>query len=94
MRYKKGARIMPGYKRIPLEIKNEVLTRSKTGVPVVDLATQYGISTKTIYNWLGESSGNISHLEVAKLRKENEYLLGLVGRLTLESAKFKKKLQH
>lgn len=86
---------MAGYKRIPLEIKNEVLSRSKTGVAVVDLAKQYGLSTKTIYYWLRcEVSGNISQLEIIKLRKENEYLLGLVGRLTLESSKIKKKLQH
>jgi len=86
---------MAGYKRIALEIKNEVIARSKAGVSVADLAKQYALSTKTIYYWLRtEASGNMSQLTITKLRKENEYLLGLVGRLTVEVSKSKKKLQH
>jgi len=43
---------MGAYKRIPKEIKDEILARLKQGNKVVDLASQYAISTKTIYNWL------------------------------------------
>lgn len=86
---------MAGYKRISLEIKNEILKKIKDGQTAKDLAPLYGISTKTIYNWLRDSlEGGVSPLEIGKLRKENEFLLGLVGRLTVEVTKSKKKLRH
>jgi transposase-like protein len=86
---------MASYKRISLEIKNEILKKIKDGQTAKDLAPLYGISTKTIYNWLRDHlEGGVSPLEIGKLRKENEFLLGLVGRLTVEVSKSKKKLRH
>ncbi len=83
---------MGGYKRIPKEIKDEVLARIKQGHKVPQLASEYGISTKTIYNWL--SSGvavEVSALEHARVKRERDDLLRLVGNLTLEVEKRKKK---
>jgi len=40
---------MSGFKRIPLEIKEQVLTRAKEGIPVAQLSNEHGISTKAIY---------------------------------------------
>lgn len=86
---------MSGYKRISLEIKSEVMEKVKSGMTVVEAARLYALSTKTIYYWLrAEASGNLSQLEMARLKKENEYLVALVGRLTVDSTKLKKKLEH
>jgi hypothetical protein len=83
---------MGGYKRIPKEIKDEVLARIKQGLKVPQLADEYGISAKTIYNWL--SAGvrvEVSTLEYSRLRRERDDLLRLVGNLTLKVEKLKKK---
>jgi len=83
---------MSGYKRIPKEIKDEVLARIKQGQKVPDLASEYAISSKTIYNWL--SAGvvdEVSSLEYSRLKRERDDLLRLVGNLTLEVEKGKKK---
>lgn len=83
---------MGGYKRIPKEIKDEVLARIKQGRKVLDLALEYAISTKTIYHWLAVGVvGEVSSLEFARLKRERDDLLRLVGNLTLEVEKGKKK---
>ena len=83
---------MGGYKRIPKEIKDEVLSRLKTGNKVTDLAKEYGVSDKTIYNWLSAGmEAVISPLEYARLKRERDDLLRLVGNLTLQVEKRKKK---
>lgn len=83
---------MGGYKRIPKEIKDEVLTRIKQGQKVPQLAEQYGISSKTIYSWLSAGvAAEVSTLEYARMKRERDDLLRLVGNLTLEVEKRKKK---
>ncbi|MCB9802212.1 MAG: helix-turn-helix domain-containing protein [Pseudomonadales bacterium] len=37
---------------ISKDIKAEIIAKVKAGQKVADLAKAYGISTKTIYNWL------------------------------------------
>jgi len=44
-------------RRIPREIKKEILSKVQAGERVAELAEQYGISPKTIYNWLREDTG-------------------------------------
>jgi len=39
------------YKKIPVEIKNEVLQKIREREKVVDVARLYGIGVKTIYKW-------------------------------------------
>jgi len=86
---------MSGFKRIPIEIKNEVLKRAKEGIAVADLATQYAISGKTIYTWLSAAvNGGVSQLEIAKLKKENAELCRIIGMITMENSKLKKKTAH
>lgn len=75
---------MSGFKVVPKEIKDQVLARVKEGVPVLRLASEHGISTKTIYTWISkESAKTPGVLQVAKLKREKEALLKLVGELTL-----------
>ncbi|HGJ66921.1 TPA: hypothetical protein ENS27_16300 [bacterium] len=83
---------MGDYKRIPKEIKDEVLARIKQGQKVPQLAQEYGISTKTIYNWLSVGiQAEVSTLEYARIKRERDDLLRLVGNLTLAVEKRKKK---
>ena len=83
---------MGSYKRIPKEIKDEILARLKGGSKVPELAKEYGVSEKSIYNWLASGvRGEISPLEYARLKRERDDLLKLVGNLTLQVEKRKKK---
>lgn len=75
---------MSGFKRIPKEIKEQVLARVKEGVSVSDLSSQHAVSTKTIYGWIAKQSGTApSVLAIGKLRHERDDLLKIVGQLTL-----------
>lgn len=80
---------MPG---ISNEVKLEVVTKVKSGEKVSDLSAQYGVSTKTIYNWLrGQVTERVSWREHKRVLKENEDLKKILGVLTLELEKSKKK---
>ncbi len=62
------------------------------GVTVVGAAENYGISTKTIYNWLYRSAtGSPSFQEVARLKRQNQELMALVGELTMKLSQAQKK---
>ena len=52
---------------------------------VVDFAAGYAVSSKTIYGWLRQDTGEsvVSMLDFNKLKRENEELKRLVGELTL-----------
>ena len=80
------------HKRIPKEIRDEVLAKARAGERVVILAEQYGISTKTIYGWLSKDSGEdvVSVLKYNKLKRENQELKRLLGEVTLEMSLGKK----
>lgn len=73
-------------KTIPKEIRDEVLAKARAGGRVVELAETYGISTKTIYGWLSKDSGEetISVLKYNKIKRENEELKRIIGKLTLD----------
>lgn len=81
-----------GY-RISTEIKDEIIKKIKhDGLSVVDAAKQYGISDKTIYNWLGtKARGTVSILEHNKVKKENEQLKQIIGDLTIKMSMDAKK---
>lgn len=72
-------------RRIPKEIKAEMLAKVKAGERVVDVADQYAVSSKTIYGWLRQDTGEgvVSVLQYNKLKRENEELKRLIGELTL-----------
>lgn len=73
-------------RRIPKEIKDEILSKVHAGERVAQLAEQYAVSDKTIYNWLRQDSGDevVSILKYNKLKRENEELKRLIGELTLD----------
>ncbi|MCA9370327.1 transposase, partial [Candidatus Woesebacteria bacterium] len=73
---------------IASEVKAEVLAKVKAGQKVTELAKQYGISTKTIYNWLrGQVTEQVSYREYKRVMKENEDLKKILGVLTFELEK-------
>lgn len=77
---------MGQFKRIPKEIKEEVLSKVKTGGRVIDLASQYGISTKSVYYWLHKETGDqvVSIVQFNRLKRENEELKRLIGEISLK----------
>jgi len=77
---------------ISSDIKQKVISAVRDdGKKVSDLATEYGVSTKTVYNWLRAGvSGDNSTLQVAKLQREINMLYGLLGKLTAEASRQKK----
>lgn len=79
-------------KIIPKEIKDEVLAKAKAGERVSQLASQYGISDKTIYTWLRLDALEpvVSVLAYNRLKRENDELKKLVGELTLNMSLGKK----
>jgi transposase len=84
---------MSEYKRVPKEIRDEILTAVASGERVVVVAEKYGVSEKTVYAWLKAQSENKSSsaLEVGRLRRENEALKFLVGEYALQIKKQGKK---
>lgn len=77
---------------IAAEVKNEILDKVKSGIPVLKLAAQYGVSDKSIYNWLKKKAiGTVSLLQHNRLKKENQQLKEIIGVLSLELEKTKKK---
>ena len=79
--------------RIALEVREQIISRIKNdGVSVASAAKEHGISEATIYGWLGSKADGIpSVLEFAKLRRERDELLRLVGEITLQLSESKKK---
>lgn len=61
------------------------------GKTVASLAAEYSVSTKSIYTWLRDGvKGDTSALEIGRLKRENEMLYGLLGKLTAEASRSKK----
>lgn len=79
--------------RIAHEVKEQIINRIRNdGVTVAAAAKDHGIDPSTIYGWLGKSAdGTPSVLEFAKLKRENEELLKLVGLMTLKLSESQKK---
>ncbi len=74
------------------EMKEEIIARIKNeGKSAGEIARQYGISPKTVYNWLrAKALKDTSVLEIGRLKRENEELLKIIGRLTRDLSKGKK----
>jgi transposase-like protein len=75
---------MPEIRIVSKDIKEEIIARIRNeGKSVSDLAKQYGVSIKAIYNWLrARSLRDTSILEISRLKRENQELFWLVGKLT------------
>lgn len=87
-----------GYPALSREQRDEILGRIKEkGERVPDLAREYGVSPKTIYNTLRNSlGGGGDTLEIAKLKREKEALAKIIIDMMLddESKRKKKRSSH
>lgn len=82
---------MPQVKRVPKEIKDEILKKIKEeGLSVKDLSKQYGIHHQTIYSWLSGNTGQMSVLEANRLKRDNRLLTTIIGKLNMALSKQKK----
>lgn len=81
-----------GYPALSQEQKKEIISRIKDkGERAADLAKEYGVVPKTIYNLLNHSvHGSRQLLEYAKLKREHEALLKIVGELLVDQKLGKK----
>ena len=74
------------------EVKEEILAKVKAGEPAASVAEKYGVSVKSIYGWLRwNTTKAVSWLEYAKLKRENDQLKQIIGVLSLEVEKSKKR---
>lgn len=81
------------HKPVPQEIKQEIISKVKSGRKLVDVADQYGVSDKSIYNWMRADTGEtvISIHKYNKLKRENDELKRIIGTLTLDMSLGEKK---
>ena len=79
--------------RVSREVREQILKRIKDeGLPVLQASEEHGVSTKTIYSWLTKgTSKNPGWMEVAKLKKQNQELLALIGEITMKLSQAQKK---
>ena len=83
---------MKKYRTAP-EVKEQIINRIKNdGVAVAAAAKEHGVSEATIYTWLGRKAQGVpSILELVRLKRENDELLRLVGKVTLTLSETQKK---
>ena len=78
-------------KRISLEIRDKIVEKIKNdGLSVYQAAKEFGISTNTIYGWLGKGKIGADTLELGKLRRENQQLKMIIAEVMLDAGKGKK----
>ncbi len=80
-------------KRILEATREEILRRiQELGEPTQQVATEHGVSPKTVYAWLGKTTekSGVSWPEHNRLKRENEQLKAIVGELTLGIRRTKK----
>ncbi len=79
--------------RIAPDVKEQIINRIKNeGATVAQVAKEHGIHETTVYGWLGsKAKGTPSMLEYLKLKRENDELLRLVGKITLMLSETQKK---
>lgn len=83
------------FKKVPIQTKEEILLKIKNGAAVMETASQYGISPKTIYAWLrNQVKPEISVMKFNRLKRENDELKRIIGLITLELERGKKNSHH
>lgn len=72
-------------KSIKKHLKKEILEKIKNeGLSVKEASELYNVNVRTIYGWLNkELDQGVSILKFNKLRKENEDLYKIIGKLTV-----------
>lgn len=81
-----------GHPALNDEQKQEIINRIKNeGAKVPDLAKEYGVHPRTIYNLLrNKACEPNTALELAKTKRENDALLRIIGQLVARQESGKK----
>lgn len=79
-------------KNYSVELKGEILGKIREGQGLSEVSNEYGIALSTVSGWLNRSAVGKrgEELEIGRLKRENEALLKIIGRMTYEE-EFKKK---
>jgi len=79
--------------KVSPEVKAQILKRIKEeGVSVTKAAEEHGLSTATIYGWIAKGvTAPPSVLELSRLKRENQTLHEIIGRLTVKLSLAEKK---
>ena len=82
-----------GKYKVSPEVKQQILKRIKEeGVSVTQAAEEHGLSTATIYGWIAKGvTAPPSVLELSRLKRENQTLHEIIGRLTVKLSLAEKK---
>jgi len=78
---------------IARELREELISNIRGGMTVREASERYGVSAKTIYTWLRKSADGArgQTLELSRVKRENEALYRLLGRLTYQLSAGEKK---
>jgi len=88
---------MAGGKKVPIspEIKAAILSRVRSGKEsITDVANEYGVGRSTVSGWLERSvkeAPSTTLSELITLRKEVAELYQIIGRITVEMDRAKKR---
>lgn len=84
-----------GYPSLTAEQGQEVMSRIKDkGESVPELAKEYGVKPQNIYRMLGRSANSGGALlELARIKRERDALLKIVGELIVDQ-RLGKKIKH
>ncbi len=81
-----------GYPKLTPEQRKEIVQRIREkGERVIVLAKEYGVQPATIYNIVSRTAmGPNTALEVARLKRENQTLVSIIGRMVADQKTGKK----
>jgi transposase-like protein len=75
-----------------MDLRNQILERVKlSGKSIAEISHEHGIGKTTIYEWLRESTGEVTSHNLIKLEKENKELKQIIGELTVQMGRQQKK---
>lgn len=75
------------------EMGAEVIAKVQSGRTVKEVAEEYGLKVKTVYNWVASTaqSTGVNVNEISRLKRENELLKSIIGKFVYEDELKKKR---
>jgi transposase len=75
-----------GRKSRKQEIGAEVISKVQSGRTAKEVADEYGLKVKTVYNWVASTaqSTGVNVNEIGRLKRENELLKSIIGKFVYE----------
>ncbi len=75
------------------EIGAEVIAKVQSGRTAKEVADEYGLKVKTVYNWVASTaqSTGVNVNVISRLKRENELLKSIIGKFVYEDELKKKR---